>query len=98
MFPLALAQHSAPYNYRPYAMKILVALKTRREKHPAPGRNEVFLRANKEQIMALGNDSSVIGDTMLDMAKVRQIITEYYRGDTSYTNALISFISFVLGK
>lgn len=97
-YPLALAQHSAPYNYRPYAMKILVALKTRREKHPAPGRNEVFLRANKEHIMALGNDSSVIGDTMLDMAKVRQIITEYYRGDTSYTNALISFISFVLGK
>ncbi|MDD4560342.1 MAG: hypothetical protein PHF32_06365 [Candidatus Cloacimonetes bacterium] len=97
-YPLALARHSAPYIWRPYAVKLIVSMKARREKNPPPSRNDVFLKAHKEQIMNLRYDSRVVQDSWLDHAKVDKIIDEYYKGNSSYMSALLGFVTYVLGK
>lgn len=95
-YPLAIAEHSASYLHRPYTLKLRLKLKKGASYNQS--RTESFLQSNKTEIMALREVSTVIQDPWLDSRKVGRILDSYYGGDRGQEHALLSFISYALGK
>lgn len=97
-YPLTLADVTAPYGYRQLAMKAKMTLHYRRRQLPQSNRNDRFLAAHQERIRALRASASVRQDAAIDQASLDRIIDAYYAGDSSQTGAMLSFLSYALGK
>ncbi len=97
-FPLALADATAPYYYRQYAVKVKMWAYYRKRPLRTTSRAEAFLEKYKEQILALTRDSAIRNDSALDMPKLDAIMAAYYNGDKSLVGAMTSFLAFALGK
>lgn len=97
-YPLAIAEYSAPYRYRPYALKIRLLMKRKRARTFTVSRTEQFLKDYRNQIQDLRRDSRVIEDPWLNLKMVDEILSAYYGGDLSRQNAVLSFLTYVLAK
>jgi hypothetical protein len=97
-YPLALGDVSAPYRYRPYALKLKVLADSRLNKKQRPNRNEIFLERYRSQIMALGSDRRTRHDPWLEQKQVQNLFDRYTKGDPSSHNAMLSIIAYILGK
>jgi len=95
-YPLAIADAKAPYYFPPYAMKLVAKLQ-RKKVHTATI-TEQFLAENEANIRALLEEKRVKEDPWLDLPKLRGMVAAFYAGDKARQNAVLSFISYVLGK
>lgn len=97
-FPLALADVSAPYSYRQIAMKLKMWAHYRRTPLPQFSRTDAYLQAYRAQILELRHSSRIAQDPAIDKARLDGILQAYYAGDSSLGSALLSFVSYALGK
>lgn len=97
-YPLALGDVSAPYHYRPYAMKLKALAESKRGKKPRSGRNELFLKRYFSEIMALREDSLTVQDPWLDQQIVDMMFEAFSKGNRAYDHMVLSFVSYILGK
>lgn len=96
--PLALAEISAPYYYRSYALKLKMRWQYRKTPRMRAQRAEEFLTMHKDRVYGLLDDPSITGDAAISMPLLKDICDRFYSGDTAYQGAVTSFISFALGK
>ena len=97
-FPLALADASAPYYFRPYAAKVKMWAYYRKHQSFVRSRTDTFLETHKDHIVALSQDLSLRNDAAISTAKLDAIVSGYYNGDKYLTGALTSFLAFALNR
>jgi len=98
VFPISMGDVSAPYSTRPVAMKLKTWLHYQRKPLQQLNRNSLFLRENKAHILELRQDSATRDDPAIDQMLLDNIINGFYSGDNSQANALLSYLSYTLGK
>lgn len=98
VFPISLGDVSAPYSTRQVAMKLKMWLHYQRKPLLQLSQNSIFLRENKAHILELRQDSATRDDPAIDQALLDDIINGFYNGDNSHANALLSYVSYALGK
>ncbi len=97
-YPLAIGGESASYFYRTFALKARIALEQRIRKPSSISRTERFLQDHQAEVLDLAESRMVKEDAWLDHQKIHTILKAYYLGDNAKMNALLSFISYSLGK
>ncbi|PKN80517.1 MAG: hypothetical protein CVU48_01915 [Candidatus Cloacimonetes bacterium HGW-Cloacimonetes-1] len=97
-FPLALADASAPYYYRQYAVKVKMWQYYRKRPMRITSRSDAFLEKYKDRILEITQDPSIRNDNAISTAKLDAIVSAYYQGDKSLTGAMTGFLAFALGK
>jgi len=95
-FPLAVADTSAAYSYRQYALKLKIWAQHLQK--DTPNRIDIFLHTFKAQIHELRSQSRITQDAALDLPRIDQYLKAYYEGDVAYRDAILSFVSYALGK
>lgn len=98
VFPISLGDVSAPYSTRQIPMKIKTWLHYKGKPLLDLNRNSIFMRENKAHILELRQDSATRDDPAIDQKRLDEIINGFYNGDNSQANALLSYLSYALGK
>ena len=97
-YPLALADISAPYYYRPYMVKLKMMAYYKTHPLTRDNRLDRFLQLNKEPILDLFLSSRVRNNEAYDLNRIESYLSRYYKGDGGYRNAVNSWLAFELGR